>query len=50
MYTADLSPDRILEFLLLNADFPHSIRFAIDRLQGSLEAIQAREGNGARRI
>jgi uncharacterized alpha-E superfamily protein len=27
VYTADLSPDRILEFLLLNRDFPHAIRY-----------------------
>src|SRR5208282_1340047 len=30
VYTADLSPDRILEFLLLNRDFPHAIRYCID--------------------
>ena len=30
VYTADLTPDHILEFLLLNRDFPHAIRYAID--------------------
>jgi uncharacterized alpha-E superfamily protein len=30
VYTADLSPDRILEFLLLNRDFPHALRYSID--------------------
>ena len=30
VYTADLSPDRILEFLLLNRDFPHAIRYCVD--------------------
>ena len=29
VYTADLTPDRILEFLLLDEKFPHSLRFAI---------------------
>jgi len=39
VYTADLRPDRIAEFLLLNADFPHSIRYAVHRLQAALKAI-----------
>jgi uncharacterized alpha-E superfamily protein len=40
VYTADLTPDWILEFLLLNDEFPHSLRFSIDSLQCALEAIQ----------
>ncbi len=44
VYTADLTPDRILEFLLLDAEFPHSLRFAIDNLQHALEAIHAESG------
>ena len=40
VYTADLQPERIAEFLILNADFPHSVRFSVDRLQESLEAIE----------
>jgi len=44
VYTADLTPDRILEFLLLDAQFPHSLRFAIDSMQGALEAIQRESG------
>lgn len=44
VYTADLTPDRILEFLLLDAEFPHSLRFSIDALQHALEAIQAESG------
>lgn len=40
VYTADLTPDRILEFLLLDEQFPHSLRFAIDSMQCALEAIQ----------
>jgi uncharacterized alpha-E superfamily protein len=39
VYTADLRPERVAEFLLLNSEFPHSVRFAADRLQRSLEAI-----------
>ncbi|HTW48429.1 MAG TPA: alpha-E domain-containing protein [Acidobacteriaceae bacterium] len=40
VYTADLTYERILEFLLLDPDFPHSIRYSIDRLHQSLDAIQ----------
>jgi uncharacterized alpha-E superfamily protein len=43
-YTADLNPDRILEFLLLNADFPHSVRYSIDCLQSALDAIHGEGG------
>jgi uncharacterized alpha-E superfamily protein len=44
VYTADLTPDRILEFLLLDNEFPHSLRFSIDSLQDALEAIQGDSG------
>jgi uncharacterized alpha-E superfamily protein len=47
VYTADLNPDRILEFLLLNPEFPHSVRYSIDCLQRALEAI-AGEGGKSR--
>jgi uncharacterized alpha-E superfamily protein len=40
VYTADLTYERILEFLVLDADFPHSIRFCIDSLVTALGAIQ----------
>jgi len=40
VYTADLTYERILEFLLLDAEFPHSIRYSIDRLHRSLDHIQ----------
>jgi uncharacterized alpha-E superfamily protein len=46
VYTADLSPDRILEFLLLNRDFPHTIRYCIDAIRESIGAIQ--RGGGRR--
>jgi len=44
VYTADLSPDKILEFLLLDEEFPHSLRFSIDSLQHALEAIHTESG------
>jgi uncharacterized alpha-E superfamily protein len=46
VYTADLTPDRIFEFLLLNEEFPHSARFSIDSLQCALEKIQGDSGKG----
>ncbi len=47
VYTADLTPERILEFLLLDAEFPHSLRFSIDAMQTSLKLID-RESGGIR--
>jgi uncharacterized alpha-E superfamily protein len=47
VYTADLTPERILEFLLLDAEFPHSLRFSIDAMQQALAAID-RTGGGIR--
>lgn len=34
-----MRPDRIAEFLILNAEFPHSIRFSIHRMHSALQAI-----------
>jgi len=39
VYTADLRPERIAEFLLMNSDFPHSTRFAAEGIRGSLACI-----------
>lgn len=39
VYTAGIEPERIAEFLLLNADFPHSVRFATDAVQSALQVI-----------
>lgn len=39
VYTADLRADRIAEFLLLSGEFPHSLRFSVDRLHTALEAL-----------
>jgi uncharacterized alpha-E superfamily protein len=44
VYTADLTPDRILEFLLLNRDFPHAIRYCVDGVRQAVEAIQRTGG------
>jgi uncharacterized alpha-E superfamily protein len=38
-YTAELRPLRVAEFLLLNSDFPHSVRFSVDRVHAALRAI-----------
>ena len=39
VYTADLKPGRVAEFLLLNPEFPFSVRYAADRMEQTLEAI-----------
>jgi uncharacterized alpha-E superfamily protein len=39
VYMADLRPAHAAEFLLLNEEFPHSVRFAADRIQDALNAI-----------
>ena len=38
-YTAELRPLRVAEFLVLDAEFPHSIRFSIDMVHSALQAI-----------
>jgi uncharacterized alpha-E superfamily protein len=40
VYTADLTPDRILEFLLLNRDFPHAIRYSVESIRDAIQSIQ----------
>jgi uncharacterized alpha-E superfamily protein len=44
VYTADLTPDRIFEFLLLDEEFPHSLRFSIDSLRHALDSIDNESG------
>jgi len=39
VYTADLAPGRVAEFLLLNPDFPFTVRHSADRMHAALEAI-----------
>jgi uncharacterized alpha-E superfamily protein len=46
-YTADIRPARVAEFLLLNAESPRSVRFAIDRVEVSLRAIARHSGKTA---
>ena len=39
-YTADVSMDRVIEFLLLNSEFPHAIRYSVDSTMQAIEAIR----------
>jgi len=38
-YTAVMRPLRVAEFLLLNPEFPHSVRFSVDMVHASLARI-----------
>lgn len=38
-FSAELRPLRVAEFLLLNPDFPHSVRFSVGRVHAALTAI-----------
>ena len=44
VYTADLTESQILEFLLLNKDFPHAVRYSVDRLREALLALEGESG------
>jgi len=44
IYTASLRPGSMAEFLLLNPEFPRSIRFAADMIQAALHAIAESTG------
>jgi uncharacterized alpha-E superfamily protein len=46
-YTAELRPLRVAEFLLLNPNFPHSVRFSVDMVHASLRAIAELTGRKA---
>jgi uncharacterized alpha-E superfamily protein len=54
VYTADLKPERVAEFLLLNAEFPYTVRFSADEMEGALDAIarssSTRKGAGIEKI
>jgi uncharacterized alpha-E superfamily protein len=41
VYTANIHPRYIIEFLLLNPEFPHSVHFGINMVQASLDALGA---------
>ncbi len=46
-YTADLRPERIAEFLLLNPEFPQSVRFSAARVESALRSIAVLTARGA---
>ena len=39
VYTANIRRDRIAEFLLFDPEFPHSVRFAVERLSEALARV-----------
>lgn len=54
VYTADLKPEQIAEFLLLNDEFPYSVRYSAERMRAALQAIAkaslARQTNSVDRL
>ena len=42
LYISRVEPERVVEFLLTNPDFPHSVRFCLSRIQQSLTEISGR--------
>jgi uncharacterized alpha-E superfamily protein len=42
VYTADLRPERVAEFILLHPEFPYSVRYSADQMRSALEAIADR--------
>jgi uncharacterized alpha-E superfamily protein len=42
LYISRVEPERVVEFLLVNPDFPHSVRFCLARILESLTAISGR--------
>lgn len=41
VHTANILPERGASFLLLDPDFPHSVRFGVDMVRAALEALSA---------
>jgi uncharacterized alpha-E superfamily protein len=39
LYTASIRPQKIAEFLLFDAGFPHSVRFSVNRVTDTLACI-----------
>lgn len=39
VYTASISPRQIADFLIFDPEFPHSIRFAVDKVQSALMQV-----------
>jgi uncharacterized alpha-E superfamily protein len=54
VYTASIDPNRVAEFLLLNSQFPHSLKFSVDRMQQTMAAVAeispSRRGAGVHRL
>jgi uncharacterized alpha-E superfamily protein len=46
-YTADVRGERVAEFLLLNEEFPRSVRFAAVQLEGALRTLAGYSGRGS---
>lgn len=42
LYISRVEPERVVEFLLTNAEFPHSVRFCLSRIMYSLTEISGR--------
>lgn len=47
VYTADLRADRIAEFLLLNSEFPRSVRYAASCVESALRTIAGHSARGS---
>jgi uncharacterized alpha-E superfamily protein len=47
VYTADLKPGSMAEFLLLNSEFPFSVRYAVDRMSAAIASISRPSFTGA---
>ncbi len=45
LYTADVRPENVLEFLLLHPTFPHAVRFSAEQVTASLAAIEGFAGS-----
>lgn len=39
VYGADVRPDRVVKFLLFNAEFPHTVRFCVQQMQEACSKI-----------
>lgn len=51
VYTASIQPEDVVEFLLLNAEFPRSVRFAADMIQDAAQSIgRAGAARGVARV
>lgn len=44
MHTAEIRPRWILQFLLFNADFPHSLRFCATEIEAAIDALSEDTG------